>query len=513
MTTQIPRNEVELRDAWNALGHLLRRLRTVSHRSDWLIECLDTLVELLAADRGLVLLREAGGDHVVQARGPGGQLDLRERHEVSQTLMRQALESGQCEVWEIGEDTTESLAHLGVVTAAVVPLQRVGVEGPPSGALYVDYRVPRRVFDDTAQELLGAAADMISVLLDRQDALSDVSGALMDVRRDAQTPSLRDVLVGEGMAQVRSEIATLSDETPLLVTGESGTGKTYLCRALAAASKRRPIIRALLGSSDDLNTITSELFGHERGAFSGAVGRRVGLVERADGGTLILDEVLSLPHHAQQLLLDVTQFGTFRPLGWTGTEPKRSDVRLIAATNGDLEAAIRDGKLREDLYYRLAGATLHLPPLRERVADIVPLAQGILARVDPSRDWRLTIALRTRLSDRALAWPGNLRQLEMLLRRARDRALSEDESCDEIDARHVLDRELAGPSIRDDRMPSTLEAVHARRDALDQQEREILAAVLAEHGGTVAKAARALDMPRTSLISRMERLGLRGSKS
>lgn len=194
-------------------------------------------------------------------------------------------------------------------------------------------------------------------------------------------------------------------------------------------------------------------------------------------------------------------------------DTKRSDVRLIAATNGDLEAAIRDGKLREDLYYRLAGATLHLPPLRERVADIVPLAQGILARVDPSRDWRLTIALRTRLSDRALAWPGNLRQLEMLLRRARDRALSEDESCDEIDARHVLDRELAGPSIRDDRMPSTLEAVHARRDALDQQEREILAAVLAEHGGTVAKAARALDMPRTSLISRMERLGLRGSKS
>lgn len=502
--------EVELRDAWNALARLLGKLRTVSHRADWLIECLDTLVELLGADRGLILVHEAGGDHVIQARGPGGQLDLRERHEVSQTLMRQALESGRCEVWEIGEDATESLAHLGVVTAAVMPLLPVGGEGPPTGAIYIDYRIPRRVFDDTARELLQAGADMLSVLLDRAEALSEVSSALLDVRRDAETPSLSDVLVGESMAELRKEIATLGEETPLLVTGESGTGKTLLCRAIAAASKRRPIVRALLGSSDDLNTITSELFGHERGAFSGAVGRRIGLVERADGGTLILDEVLSLPHHAQQLLLDVTQFGTFRPLGWTGSESKRASVRLMAATNGNLEEAIRDGKLRQDLYYRLAGATLHLPPLRERVADIVPLAQGILARVDGSRDWRLTIGLRTRLSDPSLDWPGNLRQLEMLLRRARDRALAEDESCDELDTRHVLDRELSGPSTRDDRMPSTLEAVQARRDRLDEQEREILAGVLVEHGGIVAKAARALDMPRTSLISRMERLGLRG---
>src|SRR5687767_14987062 len=147
------------------------------------------------------------------------------------------------------------------------------------------------------------------------------------------------------MESIRRELqSAIHGESTILILGESGTGKTLLAHAIAEASGRLPVVRAVLGSSDDLNTITSELFGHERGAFSGALTRRTGLFELAHGGTLILDELLNLPPPAQQLLLDFCQFGTYRPLGYDRREPKRAEVRIIACTNGDIERALAEGR-------------------------------------------------------------------------------------------------------------------------------------------------------------------------
>jgi DNA-binding NtrC family response regulator len=274
-------------------------------------------------------------------------------------------------------------------------------------------------------------------------------------------------------------------------------------------------VRALLGSSDDLNTITSELFGHERGAFSGATRRRVGMAEQADGGTLILDEVLNLPLHAQQLLLDLTQFGTFRPLGWVGAQPKTTRVRIIAATNGDLERAVAEGRFRQDLYFRLSGAHLRLPPLRERRQDIVPLAQALIARCDPDRPWQLSLELRRGLSAEHLEWPGNIRQLAMVVRRMRERALAEDADAERVELRHLGDlltatlprREASGdepPSAQ----PADYAELNRRRAALDDAERQLIEASLSTHGGVVARVARDLGLARTSLLSRMQTLGI-----
>jgi DNA-binding NtrC family response regulator len=293
-----------------------------------------------------------------------------------------------------------------------------------------------------------------------------------------------------------------------------------LAQSIAEASARRPIVRAVLGSSDDLNTITSELFGHERGAFSGATSKRVGLVEYANGGTLLLDEILNLPLHAQQLLLDFTQFGTYRPLGYDRPEPKRATVRLIAATNGNLRAAIREGRFREDLYYRLAAVTLDVPPLRERREDIPGLVESTLRRVDAGRVWGLSLALRRSLLSPANDWAGNVRQLERAVERARERAVARDPEATVLLPEHFEARDLGAPLVEGGSVPppaheslqSAWQKLQSARVAIDEKEKDVIARALESAGGVVAHAARALGIARTTLASRIDALGTRPPK-
>ena len=512
---------------------LLDRVFGVIERDTVLDDCLDILVELLGADRGLVLaVAEDGTTRTIHGRGKRKNLDALEREEISKTVIHQALETGECVTWGVTSTiASSSVSVLGILAALAAPLHRPGGHpGAPRAILYVDVRDPRKHVEKSHVDFFLSAALLIGAMLDqRARGESDrarLGEALSHTTDTSHTPPLDDLLGFESIRGLREEVASaLGSELSILVLGESGTGKTLLAQAIAEASAKRPIVRATLGGSDDLNTITSEMFGHERGAFSGATGKRVGLVELANNGTLILDELLNLPIHAQKLLLDFAQFGTYRPLGYERAEPKRSKVRIIGATNGDLRTAMRDGRFREDLYQRLAGVVLELPPLRQRREDIPALAESALRRADRARTWTLSVGVRRLLLSTSIEWSGNVRQLERVVMRARERAMLRDAEATELVPEHFEARDLDGvsPALAavSSRTPggeappveglsSTWQRLQGERARIDEAEAAVVRRAMTEAGGVVAQAARSLGIARTTFASRLDMLGMRG---
>jgi DNA-binding NtrC family response regulator len=519
---------------WSHMRRLVSGIVQATGRGSFLDDGLDALVELLHADRGLVLLfHEDGAMQAINARGKGRALDPFERDEISRTIVDRVRTHDECVLLRPLDESmaSESVHAFGIVAALAAPIRPIAWgDAGRRGVLYVDFRSARRAVGEPERQLVEAVANVMAAVLGPSEQLAIAREELRSLaaRREAAGPTLDELLRPESMAVVRAELAScLRSERPILITGESGTGKTELAHAIAEASGRLPVVRAVLGSSDDMNTITSELFGHEKGAFSGAFARRTGLVEFARGGTLILDEILNLPPHAQQILLDFTQFGTYRPLGHEKAEPKRASVRIIAATNGDLAGAMARGSFRSDLYYRIAGLTLALGPLRARREDIPALAEAILRRIDRARPWRLSARLRLLLMSPAVAWPGNVRQLEAVIGRARERALLHAPDATTLTPEHVQPKDLGAadldvPAARSvsaskaearasfqvelAELGDTWSRLQGQKEALDDAERKVIRAALERNGGVVASAARALGIGRTSLLSRMDTL-------
>ena len=389
------------------------------------------------------------------------------------------------------------------------------------GAMYLEFPGEEATREDLV-ELIECVAALLGGLIAQQSTIEATQEDLRVERaRDHHEHylQLEELLAPASMNGVRGDLlGALSSNASVMILGESGTGKTQLATAFARASQKEPIVRATLGHSDDLNTLTSELFGHERGSFSGAVSKRKGLVEYANEGTLILDEVLNLPQNAQQLLLDFTQFGSYRPLGYQGRKPKRAALRIISVTNGDMTQAINKGLFRQDLYYRLATVPVVLPALRDRREDIPKIAVRYLNRTDARDDWELSGEALELLTSSRLTWPGNIRELESVLERARNR-MRGDGAADAVIEGHHLGLDGAPGTRRPS--PSTgaddhsLEELSKRWKQLTEQqtemvalEQEIVIEALRACKGIVAKTARVLSIPRTGLISRISTFGI-----
>jgi DNA-binding NtrC family response regulator len=302
------------------------------------------------------------------------------------------------------------------------------------------------------------------------------------------------IAVSRKMTEVLEVVSQIGDSAAsVLLSGESGTGKELIARALHFRSRRQqaPFVPVNCAAIPD-NLLESELFGHTKGAFTDARQAKAGLFQTARGGTLFLDEIGEMPLQLQAKLLRVIEDKRVRPVG--STEETPVDVRIVSATNSDLEEAIKTGKFRADLYYRLATVTLVLPPLRERPEDIVPLVRHFLARasaeagkavpeIDPEAIGCLT----------HYQWPGNIRELQNVISRAvilcrNDRITRSD-----------LPAKVAGgetPWV-------TVDDAVNRRLTMDQLEREYARAILAAVGGNKSEAAAVLGIDRKTLYRKL----------
>jgi transcriptional regulator with GAF, ATPase, and Fis domain len=334
----------------------------------------------------------------------------------------------------------------------------------------------------TAGYAAGAGAAVALAELDPLDTVDGIIG---------HSPVLAEVL-----QRVRRVAPT---DMPVLITGETGTGKELLARAIHRLSRRagRPLVSVNLAAVPE-TLAAAELFGHERGAFTGADRLRVGRFEAADRGTLFLDEIGELPPDLQVMLLRVLQEGEVERLG-SGTT-RRVDVRTITATNRDLELAVHEGRFREDLFYRLSVFPIHLPPLRERPDDIPMLAEYFLRRAAPriGRGFRgITPASMRRLQ--LYRWPGNIRQLQNVIEQS---ALL----CDGGDL-EVADAALCGPRAAADRSDST-HGMFAENPTLEEVKKRYISHLLTTTRGNMLRAAAILDVDRRSLYRMVARYQL-----
>ncbi len=287
-------------------------------------------------------------------------------------------------------------------------------------------------------------------------------------------------------------------DSSVLITGESGTGKELVARAIHLRSRRQtgPFVRVNCGALPE-GVLESELFGHERGAFTGALRRRRGRFELAEGGTLFLDEIADIGPAVQVRLLHVLQEREFERVG--GEETVRVDVRVIAATNKTIREEVAAGRFREDLFYRLYVIPIHLPPLRERKEDIPLLADHFVRRLCASLS-----RSPARLGEAALRvlslydWPGNVRELENALERAL--VLCEG---DEITVGDLPFLTRASTSA--EQYPAGVVALNA---ALERLERTLIERAMAEAGGVKAEAARRLEVTPSALYYKLEKYGL-----
>jgi DNA-binding NtrC family response regulator len=370
--------------------------------------------------------------------------------------------------------------------------------------------------DDAVRAIQLGAVDFLEKPIGQERLLLTIANAIELARLKAENEALKDEarrvrgeqeLLGRSkvMQSLKAQIERVAQsEGRVLIGGENGTGKELIALAIHGASRRKDQAFVSLNcAAVPAELIESELFGHEKGAFTGAVGKKIGKFERAHKGTLFLDEVGDMPAAMQAKLLRVLQTGELERVG--GNESIRVDVRVLSATNKDLAVEIAEGRFREDLYYRLNVVPLIAPPLRERKDDLPILVERFLAEA-AARNHRKTPSL----SDRAMGclaghdYPGNVRELRNLVERIVILAPPDLATLDEPDI-----RDLVPKSHRSEAPSVAYRAGVKLSDLVEEAERNLVLAAMEAHGGVVADAARALGVERSNFHKKLKQLGIK----
>ncbi len=371
--------------------------------------------------------------------------------------------------------------------------------------------------ETAVQAVKAGAHDFLAKPVDLDDLLITIEKALETRRLRQEVAALREEhrwqfanveIVGRSaaMQQIADNVEKLAraESATVLLQGESGTGKDLVARAIHVRSNRRdrPFLEINCTALPE-HLVESELFGHERGAFTDARERKKGLAELADGGTLFLDEIGDMPPGAQAKLLRFLEDSRFKRLG--GVTDIWVDVRVVAATNRDLEAAVEDGRFRDDLYYRLKVVPIHIPPLRERPEDTAPLAFYFVEKLarELKREPPALSAATLEILE-AYSWPGNARELYNVLERA---IILED--TEEIRPEH-LPAEICGLP-QSTRASAPVVQLPTDGIGMEEVERDLIEQALRRCRGNVAQAARLLELSRDTLRYRIKKYGLEDS--
>jgi DNA-binding NtrC family response regulator len=398
-----------------------------------------------------------------------------------------------------------------------------GATGDPVALLVIGPRRSGDLYSSQDRDLLGALAAQLGVSLGNARAYGRIAKMSRELEsQNEEIRGLRDRLEDEnqflrarieaatdgaliGESKVIRELTKTIDrvarsDASVLVLGESGTGKGLVARTLHASSLRAAgqFLQVDCGAIAH-SVFESELFGHERGAFTGATRMRRGPIELADGGTLFLDEIGELPLDLQPKLLRVLQDKEFLRVG--GTTPVKVDVRVIAATHRNLDAMVEKGELREDLYFRLRVVELVVPPLRQRRSDLPALCESLLPRVAKRAGRRprpLAADALARMA--AYGWPGNVRELENVIERALVLA--------DGPALTAADLDLPDRPAPIEEVIDVVSGEVPHDEVMENIEKKRLVAALRAAGGNQSHAAKALGMPRTTFINKLRRYGL-----
>ncbi len=485
-------------DRLHLLYDVSRKLTTERDVKVLLDRTLGNLLTVYPAERVVVAIRNKTPKGFVVDAVRYHNVEADDAEALSGGIIRGVIETNE-PILSIDAQTDErlnryqSVIDYNIRSVLCVPLFHVK-EGV-IGALYVDHRGMGNAFSEEDQTFLQAFANLVGVALVNARMYEQLEEKAQYLQQQIERRYQLGDLVGQSDAMQRIyqliEAATKSD-IPVLVQGETGTGKELAARAIHYNSRRKdqPFLSQNCASfSPEL--LQSELFGHKKGAFTGATEDHIGIFEAANGGTVFLDEIADAPPQLQRSLLRVLQEGEIRRVG--ETENRAVDVRIIAATNRDLKQEVEKGFFREDLYYRLHGIQIDMPPLRERLEDMPLLVDKLLirAREDVNKSvGGLTVGAIKALTSRD--WPGNVRELENKIRLAV--ALAEE------------DGEIT-PDLFSEAVEQKFQGY--LQDRIQEYEKWVIRNMLDKHDGNITYAARELGVTRVGLHKKINRLRLR----
>ena len=473
------------------LHELSQLLMQKDKLSDQLESLLDAVIDSTHAAKGFLVRFEDGEPKIAAARNLEGRTLSQSVEQLSDSILDKVAKTRQpLIVSDAVHDTrfgrAESVMNLQLASVMCAPLL---ARGELLGLIYVGNDSVRGLFEETSLEILTIFAAQASLLLQNAMLLRELRSDKAELEGQLEKRFGDIVGTNPSLVEVFRKVEKVAGtDIAVLITGETGTGKELIAREVHRRSQRAagPFVVVNCGAIPE-NLMESELFGHVRGAFTGAVATRAGKFQTANGGTLFLDEIGEMPIGLQVKLLRALQEKMVNKVGEAKAE--RVDIRIVAATNRNLEEEIKKGGFREDLYYRLNVVNLHLPPLRERGDDVLLLAKVLLAKYAAELNPKVKgFTPNALIAVRKYEWPGNVRQLENRIKKAIV----------------LCDKSLVGPEDLD-LFPEALAPIMTLTQAREDFQRRYILEVLERNNGNRTKTARDLGVDPRTIFRYLER--------